>query len=312
LDKKRPIVSIIIPTKDRKPILLETLEALKESLTDIDHEVIIINDSEEELILKNLGLRVKCFKNLASGVASARNYGASIAAGYYLLFLDDDMLINSEVISSIMKDLCLYENVCLNVKWEYPEKLKESLRSNKFGRFLEYYGFTSLRGWHKNHVWKEDEIFQVNSVTSQFLFMEMRVFKSIGGYNEQFPFAGFEDYDLMQRINAKNIGVVINAKLYVYHNERDRATDIIAWMARRARGGKTRRVAVEQGYDELTLDYGKLKSKIYQFVNRYPSVMYLALRLVPNLKFFDTISFFVTNLLYGAAVYRGYWNDNVK
>ena len=93
-----------------------------------------------------------------------------------------------------------------------------------------------------------------------------------------------------------------------YHNELDRS-DIEQWLARRRRGGKTQRVAVELGYGELTLKYTKAKSRVYEFVLSKRHFMMGALHSIPNVKAFDKLYFLLMNLLYGANVYEGYCKE---
>ena len=127
----------------------------------------------------------------------------------------------------------------------------------------------------------------------------------MGGYNENFPYAGFEDYDLTKRLLQNNIKIYIQPKNVAYHNEVDRM-NILQWLARRKRGGKTRQVAVQMGHKELTLHYSKLKARVFEFVIGKQQYFLKALQWVPNIIIFDRIYFFIVNLLYAASVYEGY------
>jgi glycosyltransferase involved in cell wall biosynthesis len=308
LDKKdSPFLSIIIPTKDREEILSESLVRIHEILNKINFEVIVVNDSNKPL---EFGYpKVRITSNPGHGVAAARNHGASLAMGKYFIFMDDDMILSFMVPEAITHWSDTYNGSCVNANWVYPKDLQRDISNEKFGRFLNHFGFTSLEGWHKDHFWDAYQIFEVKSVTSQFLWMSREVFQKIGGYNDKFPFAGFEDYDLAKKLNKHEVSIFIDPLLMVEHNERDRATDIHAWMARRQRGGKTRRVAVELGHQELTLKYGWFKSAVYQLISRYDVLVYYSLNMVPNQKKFDKISFLLINILYGASVYRGYFQE---
>nr|WKN36967.1 glycosyltransferase [Tunicatimonas sp. TK19036] len=300
------MISLIIPTKDRGALLEQTIRQARASLTSFDHEIIVINDATSEVSLPSeLSDMLTIVNNPKQGVASARNYGVSLAKGEWLLFLDDDMLMDTTNVRDVLSIAQNQPNACYNINWEYPPNLKSKLEHSQFGRFLNHYGFTTFRGWHKNSAWDSHAIFASNAVTSQFLFISKDVFLRTGGYNEGFPFAGFEDYDLAQRFKQHQIGIFINPNTMAYHNEADRNT-IEKWLARRKRGGKTRQVAVQMGYSELTLHYGAIKSGIYNFVLLHQNTFLRLLEFIPNMKLFDRVYFLVTNLLYGAYVYEGY------
>jgi len=303
------MISLIIPTKDRVPILEQTIKYTKEALASYGSEIIVVNDAEQKLDLPSkLSTGLAIVKNPNQGVASARNYGASLAQGEWLLFLDDDMLIHQSNIQEVLLLAERQSEACYNINWEYPDNLKKQLSNTQFGRYLNHYGFTSFRGWHKNSYWNNENAFLSSSVTSQFLFIRKDIFQRIGGYNEDFPYAGFEDYDLTQRLTRHRIKILIQPNTTAYHNELDRS-DIEQWLARRKRGGKTRQVAVELGYDELKLEYGKIKSYIYELVLSKRPLMIKILKAIPNVKATDKLYFLLMNLLYGASVYEGYCKE---
>ena len=94
-------LSIILPTKDRQSILFKTLKTLLESTSEINCEILIIDNSTANDIHLPEALQsklVKIFKNPGNrtSVFSSRNYGASLAQSDQLLFLDDDILITNE------------------------------------------------------------------------------------------------------------------------------------------------------------------------------------------------------------------------
>lgn len=85
-------ISIIIPTLNRPKQLIHLLDRLIRVAKD--EEIIIVDDSKESQVeeikaLYNLSIKY-IFRGEKLGVSSARNYGAKIASGNYLIFLDDD------------------------------------------------------------------------------------------------------------------------------------------------------------------------------------------------------------------------------
>ena len=91
-------ISVIIPVYNVEDYIRATLESIaKQTLTDF--EVIIVNDDSpdnSQVIIDEFcenDPRFKSFKELNSGVSSARNYGLEQASGEYVLFVDGDDII---------------------------------------------------------------------------------------------------------------------------------------------------------------------------------------------------------------------------
>jgi glycosyltransferase involved in cell wall biosynthesis len=91
-----PIVSVVIPTRDRRDLLLRAVRsALAQDLRDV--EVLVVDDGSTDGTSEALaGVgddRVRVIRNARPvGVAAARNMGAEAAAAPWIAFLDDDDL----------------------------------------------------------------------------------------------------------------------------------------------------------------------------------------------------------------------------
>ncbi|PIQ22097.1 MAG: hypothetical protein COW65_05220 [Cytophagales bacterium CG18_big_fil_WC_8_21_14_2_50_42_9] len=302
------VISIIIPSKDRQAILSESLEKAYKAISGIAGEIIVVNDSKtQDILLKPEWTdKVEVFNNPKSGVASARNLGASKAQSELLHFMDDDMWLSSDNVKDIIR---LHQHfagkVCLNLNWVYPPALVKQMKSTQFGRYLSYFGFDSLEGWRRGSTWNHTELFVVEGITSQNLSIKKADFFNAGGYNESFPHAGFEDYDFSKRLNAAGIQPYIYPLSLMYHNEADRM-EVKSWLARKKRGGETRRVAVEMGNAELAYPYGLLKSSIYRVLIKLEPLLFKLVAAIPNLPIFDSLYFKIVNTLLGTAFFAGY------
>jgi len=298
--------TIIIPTKNRDKILAQTLSFALNATQNFLVEILIINDGENDIILpKEIASKIKIYKNPKSGVASARNYGAQNASSNYLVFMDDDMWMQPDNLSALQSITAKHANCCINLNWIYPPTLSQQIKETQFGRYLEHFGFTSLKGWCKGLPWNDNELFEINGITSQFLCMHKEVWKSVNGYNENFPHAGFEDHDFAARLKKKGTTFYIYPKSYLYHNEADRV-EPKSWLARKMRGGETRKYAVKFGYSHLTINYNFVKKTIYTLCILFKPLLFLCLKLIPNLKAIDKLYFSLINLLLGTHSFEGY------
>ncbi len=97
-------ISCIIPTCDRRDFLPQAINSVLEQSLPPD-EIIIINNGREPVVLSDdLATKVKVFDIIPyAGVAQARNFGACVAQGDYLAFLDDDDLWTPEYLEKAAK-----------------------------------------------------------------------------------------------------------------------------------------------------------------------------------------------------------------
>lgn len=92
-----PFFSLVIPTRNRGPILVQALSHL-ENLTypRSKFEVLVVNDGStdqtRELLDKlQVGYRLRVFHREGSGTSATRNFAIQQAQGTHVLFIDDDV-----------------------------------------------------------------------------------------------------------------------------------------------------------------------------------------------------------------------------
>ena len=101
-DDPAPLVSVVVPTRDRAALLGETLASVR-AQTLADWECIVVDDGStdgtDELVrrLAERDPRVRYVRReIPRNAAAARNQGASLARGRYLGFLDSDDLFEPD------------------------------------------------------------------------------------------------------------------------------------------------------------------------------------------------------------------------
>jgi len=92
----RPRISVVVPTFQRRDLVLLLLSALEKQSWDGPFEAVVVVDGSTDGTVDALyrldppfPLRIVSQPNL--GLARARNHGAQVATGQIVLFLDDDM-----------------------------------------------------------------------------------------------------------------------------------------------------------------------------------------------------------------------------
>lgn len=100
-----PTVSVIIPTYNRKDSLLRTLDSLsRQTYPAKGFEVIVVDDGStdgtaEALQNASYPCALRYFQQTHLGVGAARNLGLDNAQGELLLYLDDDMIVEPQVLA---------------------------------------------------------------------------------------------------------------------------------------------------------------------------------------------------------------------
>lgn len=297
-----------MPTYERGVVFEMAKKSVLDSIQGFDIEFIVINDSKKSpiVLLKEEQALIRVYDNPKQGVASARNYGVSLASSDIIMFLDDDMILRPENIKHIFSLLKRVDmsNTCFNIDWIYPPQLISKIEKTKFGRFLIQNGFTTMRGWANYPDWPENSFFEVDGLASYCLVISKSNFIKIKGYNENFPHAGFEDDEFSRRV-IKECKIFLSTQSLLWHNESDRV-EIKDWLLRKERGGETRKVAVDLGRKDLELSYSPLKRIAYKVINFIKTPVIGALELLPNNRMFDSLYSRGIKTLLGTATFVGY------
>jgi len=84
------------------------------------------------------------------------------------------------------------------------------------------------------------------------------------------------------------------------------------WLNNQERRAVTRRVAVNLGYEELTLEFSLIKKAILSMVIFLSPLVMLFLRMIPNVKWFDSMYRLLLGALQAGRIYKGYQSIKKK
>lgn len=192
-----PLLSVVVPTCDRRKILERTLPfLLDQTACRRDCEILVVVDGSRDGTLEMLrahrdepGLRIVAQEN--RGLAAARNRGAREAQGEVLLFLDDDMIASRDLVAVHREEHSRPgERVVFGALGlaEGPRRsfLKEGVEV--WGREMD----ARLRV--PGRRFRFDDCHFGNASVSRPLLLR------VGGFDESFLRFGNEDYDLGWRL----------------------------------------------------------------------------------------------------------------
>lgn len=208
-----PLISVIIPTYNRKDIILESIHSVL-AQEPKNYELIIVDDGSTDGTtdyLESLHLPVKILRKENSGVASARNMGVKNAQGEYIAFLDSDDLWLPGILKAQLKYLekhpkipLVYTNQILDIKGE------------KVG--ITRFGVMNMTHEQKSKF-DLPGFAQSPPIHTSSVMIRKFIFDEIGYFNENLKI--HEDTDMWNRISEKYHLGYIDKPLAVFRWEKD-------------------------------------------------------------------------------------------
>ncbi len=201
--------SVIIPTlneEDDLPFLLSDLSAQK----NINFETIIVDanskdKTEEKAMVYKKKLILNFIKVRKANLSYQRNYGAQVATGRYLVFLDADSRIGPDFIHTVhtaieqKKGLAFLTNVVPDSR-------------DIINRFLYKIG---------NLVIKYSQVFSIPFSSVGSFIIDRNLFLLIGGYDTTLFIS--EDHDIVKKINRFGVRAkFLNTATVIYNLRRER------------------------------------------------------------------------------------------
>lgn len=212
LDKKNiPLVSVIVPTKNVADFAEICFKSISKQ-TYPNMEFIVVDNYSTDETYQLAKKYTKKVYTCGPERNQQRNYAVRKAQGKYLMFVDSDMHLDSELVAD-----CVYrlERFNKSVAVTIPEiQVGKSIWSQARRLEKSFYDYDN------------------NTIESPRFFLKSTYVES-GGYDEKLLYG--EDMELTERI--KKLGHIARSVFYVYHDE-----DRLGWwdiMRKKYRYGKT-------------------------------------------------------------------------
>ncbi len=223
-------ISIVIVNYYSTELLKGCLDSIYNYTQGIEFEIIVVDNGSlagevENLIREYSG--IKLIKNESNkGFGAANNQGAEVARGKYLLFLNNDTILQENSIKKVFDfaDSIQGENVIGCRLLNQDNSTQKSVfdfptLANVFtSNFFLYLLFPKSKHFNKYHLMNKgiDVITEVEVVTGAFLCIEKRTFRKLGGFDERFFFY-MDETDLCYRQKKKKGKVIYFPETSVIH-----------------------------------------------------------------------------------------------
>lgn len=226
----RPLVSIIIPSKDNPKLLETCLNSIRAGTQYENYEVIVVdnggieeNKLKYEKILSGLDKTYQYhYEVMEFNFSRMCNIGRKLAKGELLLFLNDDI----EVMETTRKDWldrmighAMQAHIgATGVKLYYPD----STLIQHTGVINYKYGAAhTLSKQDDRTVWDNGRNrldYNYLCVTGACMMMRSSVFDELGGFDESLAVT-FNDIELCYRMNLQGYYCVVRNDVIFYHHE---------------------------------------------------------------------------------------------
>jgi GT2 family glycosyltransferase len=217
-------VSIIILNWNTARDTIECLESIKKQSYK-DYEIVLVDNGSEEndfAALKNyvkkFGKKVRLFrlkKNI--GFTGGSDYGLSKARGNYMLFLNNDTIVDKKFIVELLAPFKKYENVGATVPKLLFYKDGPTKKLQHGGSRLTYYGMAVDEGLGRTDSRIFDREKEDGCITGACFMISRKVFDALDEAFCTFYFTYFEEVDLSWRMRSAGFRIMYVPKSIVYH-----------------------------------------------------------------------------------------------
>lgn len=219
---EEPLVSIIIPTRDRLSFVIRCIESIREKTTYGNYEILLVdNDSEEPETLQyflTAPARVIKFSG-PFNFARINNFAVARASGEYIILLNNDTeVISPDWIESMLEHARDERVGVVGCKLLYPHD-----RIQHAGVVMGISGvaghiFRYLEDGDPGYFGLADVVRNCSAVTGAAMMLEKSLYEEMGGLEEDLP-VNFNDVDLCLRLRKKGYSIVYTPFAKLYHHE---------------------------------------------------------------------------------------------
>ena len=231
----KPLVSIIILSKDHLDVLKMCTESIKIKSRYNRIEIIIVDNGSRQEIRQELEIYTKengyryLYEKMDFNYSVMCNIGVSKANGEYLLFLNDDIeAADGDFIEKMLTYAIMPHVGAVGAKLLYPSS-----------DIIQHVGITSLRCGpsHKLATFPDSEDhyfgrnrynYDVLAVTGACMMISREKYFQVGGFSDKMG-VSYNDVDLCISLYEKGwYNVVCNNTMLYHHESLSRGTDVVS------------------------------------------------------------------------------------
>lgn len=218
----KPLVSIIIPTRDGLEVLKRCLRSIESKTSYPHYEILIIDNGssrpETQLFLQSLRHHVLSLPE-PFNFSRINNFGAAHAKGAFLLFMNNDTEVISPEWMTAMLEVCHLAGVGVaGAKLYYPgETIQHAGVVLGIGQVAGH-SHKHFPGRSRGYFDSLSCIRNYSAVSAACMMVRREAFDSVGGFDESLKVA-FNDVDLCLRLRGQGLRVAWTPYAELVHHE---------------------------------------------------------------------------------------------
>lgn len=225
--KNEPLVSVIIPTKDKVSFLKRCIQSIQKKTDYPNYELIVVDNKSEKKetkaflsdLAKKEDIHVLKYEDKYN-FSRINNFAAAHAQGSHILFLNNDTeVISPEWMTSMLEHSQREEVGAVGAKLIYPDHTIQHA-----GTVVGLGGVAAHS--HKKFPADSDGYFgfintirNTSAVTAACMMLRKKVFEEAGGFDEENLPVGFNDVDLCLELRKREYLIIYTPNACLYHYE---------------------------------------------------------------------------------------------
>ena len=278
----KPLVSIIIPTKDHIEDLDKCLQSILRKTTYPNYEIIVVENNSTSSSTFDYYRTLEKYDNVQVvtwegkfNYSAINNFGVTFAKGdYYLLLNNDVEIITPKWIEEMLMYAQRSEVGAVGAKLYYPDN---TIQHAGLGIGLLTLAGHLHRGFPRNHpgyMGRLSYAQDLSGVTAACMMVKKSVFEEVGGFDKKLAVA-FNDVDLCLKIRQAGYLICFTPFAELYHYE-----------------------SKSRGNDMKPEHYGRFKSEVNYFQKKWkPALQHNDPYLNPNFDY-DKEDFTIKTIAY--------------
>ena len=255
----QPLISIIIPFKDRSNLLETCIASILEKSSFQNYEILCINNNsiEQETFdainhLKKEDKRLRFFEyNIPFNFSKINNYGVSLAKGEHVVLMNNDIeIINFDWMDALLEHSQREEIGAVGAKLYYPDDT------------IQHAGVIIGIGGHAGHSHKHSKrtskgyfhrvmcIQNVSAVTGALLMVKRKLYQQTGGLDEIKFTIALNDIDFCLKLLNQGYSNIFTPFCEAYHHE-----------------------SASRGYENTTEKKARFQTEIGYFHERWKDIL---------------------------------------
>ena len=223
----RPLVSIVIPTKDHADLLGRCIDSILEKSTYDNYEILIVENNSvepetfayyDEVAAAHPGVVRVVRWGAEFNFSKLMNFGRENARGEYLLLLNNDTEVITPNWIEVMLGICAREDVgAVGVRLYYPDDTIQHAGVVMTGGVATHVNKNLPRGV-RGYFALDDAQQDLSVVTAACVMTSVEDFDSVDGFTEELAVA-FNDVDYCLKLRELGKLVVYTPEVELYHYE---------------------------------------------------------------------------------------------